>query len=73
VSVNVTPGRSARTRWDLRPGASKARLLSHPYVGPSFLERLLKKPIVAAFHRGATAQQMREALERPMKGILRTL
>jgi hypothetical protein len=37
------------------------------------LERALRKPVVAAFHRGATAQQMREALERAMQGILRML
>ncbi len=38
-----------------------------------WLEALLRRTVVAAFHRGATAQQVREALERAMKGILRVL
>ncbi len=36
-----------------------------------WLEALLRKPVVAAFHHGATAQQVREALERAMRGILK--
>jgi hypothetical protein len=33
----------------------------------------LRRPVVAAFHRGASAQQMREALDRAMQGILKML
>lgn len=35
------------------------------------IERLLRRTVVAAFHRGATADDVRAALERAMKGILR--
>jgi DNA-binding transcriptional regulator YhcF (GntR family) len=37
------------------------------------LERLLRRTVVAAFHRGSTAEDVRAALERAMKGILKLL
>jgi DNA-binding transcriptional regulator YhcF (GntR family) len=50
-------GKNPRKRSDPTPG----------------LERLLRRTVVAAFHRGASAADVRAALERAMKGILKML
>jgi DNA-binding transcriptional regulator YhcF (GntR family) len=86
AEVGIAPGTVARAYSELEArgvvvteGARGTRVASDPPAGKasspdrSFLERLLRRPVVAAFHRGASAQQMREALDRAMQGILKML
>ncbi|MGH7503337.1 MAG: Clp protease N-terminal domain-containing protein [Longimicrobiales bacterium] len=86
AELGVAPGTVARAYSELESrgvvrteGAKGTRVASartrprrraDPAAG---LERLLRRTVVAAFHRGATAEEVRAALERAMKGILRML
>jgi len=86
AELGVAPGTVARAYSELEvrgvvctegaKGTSVAatgknpRKRSDPTSG---LERLLRRAVVAAFHRGASAEDVRAALERAMKGILKIL
>ena len=87
AELGIAPGTVARAYSELETlgvvetdGARGTRVAIRP---PSkrdsrtstvaYLERELRRVVVGAFHRGASAEITRDALERAMKGILRML
>jgi DNA-binding transcriptional regulator YhcF (GntR family) len=86
AELEIAPGTVARAYSELEKrgvvqteGAKGTRVAeSRPSVpkkaeSGNWLERLLRRTVVAAFHRGASAREVRDALERAMQGILKVL
>jgi len=86
AELGIAPGTVARAYSELETrgvveteGAKGTRVAKRTASGRrskkgvTALERALHRVVVAAFHRDATAEEMRAALERAMKGILRVL
>lgn len=86
AELEIAPGTVARAYSELEKQGvvetegSKGTRVAEPQPSgeagagaPGWVESLLRKVVVAAFHRGATAQEVRDALERAMKGILKVL
>jgi DNA-binding transcriptional regulator YhcF (GntR family) len=86
AELGIAPGTVARAYSELESrgvveteGAKGTRVAKRPPAGSgsqrasSYLEEALRRVVVRAFHRGAIAEEIREALERAMKGIMRVL
>ncbi len=86
AELEIAPGTVARSYSELekrgvvQTEGSKGTRVAESRPSPNgkdqeggWLEAALRRMVVAAFHRGATAREMREALERAMHGILKIL
>jgi DNA-binding transcriptional regulator YhcF (GntR family) len=85
AELGIAPGTVARAyselesrRVVLTEGARGTRVATsqpaaNKSLGTHWLDRLLRRTVVAAYHKGASAQDLRDGLERAMKGILHVL